>query len=111
MPYRAFPLEAYGRPETGLAAVEAYREGTRDNRTHLYTNYRLDYLLISGEIRGADGKPPVGEIYYSGTDKGGGLPKAGEPLPPDLSLAASDHYPVFADLTLQGVPPPQPPPE
>jgi endonuclease/exonuclease/phosphatase family metal-dependent hydrolase len=111
MPYRAFPLDAYGRPETGLAAVEAYREGTRDNRTHLYTNYRLDYLLISGEIRGADGKPPVGEIYYSGTDKGGGLPKAGEPLPPDLSLAASDHYPVFADLTLQGVPPPQPPPE
>lgn len=111
MPYRSFPLDAYVRAETGLTDVVAYREGTRDNRTHLYTNYRLDYLFISGAILGADGKPPVGEIYYSGTDKGAGLPKAGDPLPADLSLAASDHYPVFADLVLQGAPSPAPPPE
>jgi endonuclease/exonuclease/phosphatase family metal-dependent hydrolase len=109
--YRSFPLDAYCVTNAGLAAVEAFREGTQDNRTHLYTNYRLDYLFVSDRIRGVDGKPPVGEVYYSGTDKGAGLPKAGEPLPADLSLAASDHYPVFADLVLEGAPPPTPPPE
>lgn len=109
--YRAFPIDAYCKMNSSLSAVEAFREGTSDSRTHLYTQYRLDYLFVSDTIRGLDGKRPVGEIYYSETDRGGGFPKAGSPLPPGTSLEASDHYPVFADLLLQGEEAPKSPKE
>ena len=57
---------------------------------------RIDYVFVSCAL--ADLEPPA-EVYDS-ADEGlpGGLPKYGEPPPPNASAVASDHLPVFTDL-------------
>lgn len=103
--YRVFPTDHYGEAGLGLRLVPAYRQGSSNAVTHLYTNYRLDYLFVSPAIRDSPPGPPRGEIYHSDWDRnGGGLPKAGVPPPAGTSLKASDHYPVFVDLDLEDAP-------
>lgn len=62
---------------------------------------RLDYILRSSAL----GETPAsGEVYDSG-DEGlaGGLPKPGPAPPASASMDASDHFLVFADLTVPAV--------
>ena len=103
LPYRPFPIAVYARAGPGFRPVPAFRQNSDHGSTHFYTNLRLDWIFASEPFwRHPDG-PPVGEIYHSEWDQpeGGGLPKAGPRPPPDLSLKASDHYPVFADLHME----------
>jgi endonuclease/exonuclease/phosphatase family metal-dependent hydrolase len=56
---------------------------------------RIDWIFVSDEVSAAPS-----EVYDS-TDEGkGGLPKSGEVPARDASELASDHLPVFADLTI-----------
>lgn len=98
LPYRVFPLHAYRDAGPGFHPVDATREGSDSRVTHLYTNYRLDYILVCDAFRSPDGGRPLGEVYHSDWEAGGGLPKSGERPPPGSSGSASDHYIVFADL-------------
>ncbi len=101
--YRPFPIMAYARCGPGFRPIPAFRQNSEISATHFYTNLRLDWILASRIFwRHPDG-PPVGEIYHSEWDgpEEGGLPKAGERLLADVSLKASDHYPVFADLNME----------
>lgn len=58
---------------------------------------RLDYILTSPAITG---RLPVGEVFNSVNEALPGLPKFGAALPSGTSLIASDHYLVFADITV-----------
>jgi endonuclease/exonuclease/phosphatase family metal-dependent hydrolase len=58
---------------------------------------RLDYLLLSQVLATAS---PQAEVYDSADESYGGLDKAGAPLPAASSTDASDHFLVFADITL-----------
>lgn len=57
----------------------------------------IDWILVSEELADAT----VGEVYDS-TDEGQGegLPKAGDAPPRPTSADASDHLPVFVDVTV-----------
>ncbi|MEP4078266.1 endonuclease/exonuclease/phosphatase family protein [Haloferula sp.] len=59
----------------------------------------LDLLLVSPSIAG---RPIASEIYNSVLDDSNetGLMKSGSPLDDTVSLEASDHYPLFADIEL-----------
>lgn len=61
---------------------------------------RLDYVFINPFIDRA-----LGEVYDS-LDEGlpGGLPKFGLPPSPGTSADASDHFPVFIDITIPSLP-------
>ncbi len=80
--------------DRGLEVVDAAqrdgRTGTRDS-----SGRRLDYLFLGGdaEVLGA-------EVYDARDDGSGGLPKAGDPPPRDVTERAADHFPVFVDLRL-----------
>lgn len=82
----------------GFGMASATQEGTSRDETWSDA-VRLDYVFhASAELVGA-------EVYNACRDQGGGLPKAGSPLPcavsdPDSSAAASDHFPVVVDLVL-----------
>jgi endonuclease/exonuclease/phosphatase family metal-dependent hydrolase len=105
--YRPFPLAAYTSVGPRFRPVRAFRQNSNIPITHFYTNLRLDWIFAGRAFwRHPDG-PPTGEIYHSEWDapEGGGLPKAGAPLPPETSLQASDHYIVFADLNMEDAPP------
>ena len=91
-------------------------DATHEDSTTLYltrpsSGRRLDYILLEG-----GGVQVVGdEVYNSVRDNGvddppvgNWLPKWGAPLPSGSSADASDHLPVFGDLTL-GSGPPAPP--
>lgn len=98
----AFPLtyQPFDRFEgLGFTIVPATQEDSARDETWRDA-VRLDYVLHAGaELMAA-------EVYNACRDDGvGGLPKAGEPLPcsmsdPDSESAASDHFPVVADLLL-----------
>lgn len=106
MAYRVFPMDHYKNAGVGMRWVPAYRAGTKNRKTHLYTDFTLDYIFASTPIWSHPDGPPQGEIYHSQNDgPNTGLPKQGNPLPADTSLAASDHYPVFADLYLEDAAP------
>jgi endonuclease/exonuclease/phosphatase family metal-dependent hydrolase len=58
----------------------------------------LDYVYLSPALAAMH---PQGEIYNSALDGAyPGLPKAGDPLAPNISLDSSDHLPIFVDLYL-----------
>ena len=59
----------------------------------------LDLILVSPSIAA---RPLASEVYDSVHDDSNvtGLPKVGLPLADSVSLDASDHYAVFADITL-----------
>ncbi len=61
--------------------------------------YAIDLLLVSPALAG---RGIVSEVYNSALDSSNstGLPKAGSPLASGTSVAASDHYAVFADVQL-----------
>jgi endonuclease/exonuclease/phosphatase family metal-dependent hydrolase len=61
--------------------------------------YTLDLMLVSPALAA---RQVDAEVYNSALDgpSAGGLPKAGSPPASGTSLAASDHYAVFADLEL-----------
>lgn len=69
------------------------REATRDS-----SGRRIDYILVSAPLAAFS---PPSEVYDS-RDEGlsGGLPKCGSPLPSNTSASASDHFLVFADITI-----------
>ncbi|MCF7838385.1 MAG: endonuclease/exonuclease/phosphatase family protein [Candidatus Marinimicrobia bacterium] len=99
--YRAFPTDHYADPRFGLIEAPAFRQGSTNDITHLYTEYRLDYLYLSPALAKIAVPALEGEIYHSAHDRPtGGRPKQGAPLSPGTSLEASDHYPVFIDLDL-----------
>jgi endonuclease/exonuclease/phosphatase family metal-dependent hydrolase len=104
--YRIFPLDHYQSAGLGMRWVPAFRAGTTNRKTHLYTDFTLDYIFVSLPVWSHPDGPPRGEVYHSQYDHPGkGLPKKGNPLPPETSLSASDHYPVFADLHLEDAAP------
>ncbi len=72
------------------------KDGSRTTRDS--SGRRIDYILVSGLL--ATFNPPS-EVYDS-RDEGlsGGLTKCGSRLSSTTSAAASDHFPVFADLTV-----------
>lgn len=105
VPYRDFPLDHYRKTAAGMHDVPAYRQGSTNEISHLYTNYRLDYIFVSDAIWNNPEGHPAGEIYHSEWDKEtGGLVKDGEPLPHATSLKASDHYVVFVDINVEDRP-------
>ncbi len=87
----------------GMTALFA-RQTTNSFITYPGSGRRLDYIFTSPAITG---RLPVGEVYNSANEAIPGLPKFGKPLMAGASLIASDHYLVFADIT---VPPPFNPP-
>jgi endonuclease/exonuclease/phosphatase family metal-dependent hydrolase len=106
--YREFPPDAYARVGPGFRPVPALRQDSDIAITHFYTNLRLDWIFASTALWQHPDGVPAGEIYHSEWDVagGGGLPKTGEPPPPETSLKASDHYVVFVDLNLADAPEP-----
>ena len=98
MPLIYHPFERLA--SLGFSVAEATWEDSGLTATWNETS-RLDYVFYGQAIlEGA-------EVYNSCEDNGidddppgGWLPKQGEPLACDTSRAASDHFPVFVDLTL-----------
>lgn len=98
VPYRLFPTDRF--LPAGLLPVNAIQEDTTNTSTYS-SGGRLDYLLLSQDIRENPYGAPVGEVYNSTRDDGtGGLPKTGAPLSSTTSATASDHYLVFTDFHL-----------
>ncbi|HMO03275.1 MAG TPA: thrombospondin type 3 repeat-containing protein [Kiritimatiellia bacterium] len=96
--YRLFPTDRF--LPAGLLPVTAVQEDTTNTSTYT-SGGRLDYLLLSQDIRENPYGAPAGEVYNSIRDDGiGGLPKFGPPLPATTSASASDHYLVFTDFHL-----------
>lgn len=100
VPYRLFPTDRFTAGEVELLPLTIFQEDSTADDTYS-TGGRLDYLLLSREIRESPYGVPVGEIYNSTRDDGtGGLPKFGSPLASGTSGTASDHLLVFADFHL-----------
>lgn len=80
-------------------AVDARRlDGT--DVTRPISGRRLDYVFVSLPVLS---RCVQAEVYDSALERlPGGLPKFGEPLPAETSLAASDHLLVFADILAPG---------
>lgn len=78
----------------GLSAVDARQVDGR-LATRPISDRRIDWILVSEDLVDA----LDAEVYNSLDEGQGGLPKRG-PLPPRSACAqASDHLPVFADLS------------
>ena len=90
----------------GLVIANATQEDTSSiDTTREASGRRLDYLTFAGATLIGD------EVYNSSRDNGvddlpfgNWLPKSGSALPAGISLAASDHYLVFADYTVPSIP-------
>jgi len=94
--YRLFPTDRFAAA-TLAPIVPVQEDSTIDNT--FQSGGRLDYFLLSREIRENPYGAPVGEVYNSTRDDGvGGLPKVGTPLPSTTSASASDHLMVFSDF-------------
>ena len=102
MRYASFP--ASGFADAGLTVVAATQTDGASDRTYTFAgNARLDYILAGGATRKAGAVRA--EVYHSGREPvGDGLPKAPSLPDPALSLAASDHLPLLADLALDARP-------
>ena len=100
--YAFFP--ASGFAAAGLIPVPATQTDGVSERTYTYAgDARLDYILAGAAIRQAG--TIRAEVYHSGREPvGDGLPKAPGIPDPRLSLVASDHLPVLADLVLEPMP-------
>lgn len=99
--YKVFPTDRYGNAGGGLQMVEAYQQGTTESTTYPSYTSRIDYVFASTALCAGTWGAITAEVYNSACDLGtGGLAKAGLPLPPETSAAASEHLPIFADLFL-----------
>jgi endonuclease/exonuclease/phosphatase family metal-dependent hydrolase len=82
-------------PSPALSPLPALQADGSD-ATRLASGRRLDYISASPALL-----PGAQAEVYDAADEGlAGLPKYGAPLPASVSLEASDHLPVFADLLL-----------
>jgi endonuclease/exonuclease/phosphatase family metal-dependent hydrolase len=80
--------------EAGFELGEPMQAGTERPYTWSDSS-RLDYVFWRGAALVDD------EVYNACLDEqGAGLEKAGRPLPCDVSMTASDHFPVLADFAL-----------
>jgi len=97
--YALFPASAFAA--AGLAIVPATQtDGVTDRTYNFAGNSRLDYLL-TGDFTRAAGAVRA-EVYHSGREPvGDGLPKLPDLPAPALSLTASDHLPLVADVALE----------
>jgi endonuclease/exonuclease/phosphatase family metal-dependent hydrolase len=102
MRYAFFP--ASGWAAAGLRVVPATQtDGTSERTYTVAGDARLDYILASPAIH--DAGTVRAEVYHSGREPvGDGLPKAPGLPDPRLSVLASDHLPVIADLRLEPLP-------
>ncbi len=98
VPYAIFPTDHYSGAGQGLVHMPAFWEGTETPITRPAASRKIDYVFLSPALAESPHGAPRSEVYYTETDMGGGLPKAGAPLPFDLSLTASDHLPIFVDV-------------
>lgn len=104
--YRIFPMDHYESAGVGMKWVAAFRAGTTNRKTHLHTDFTLDYVFLSLPIWTHPDGAPRGEVYHSQNDgPDQGLRKKGAPLPRNTSLEASDHYPVFVDFHVEDAAP------
>ena len=89
--------DAFNAPAgIGLDIVEAKQlDGRFDTRDE--SGRRIDYIMGSAAVRNT----AVAEVYDSRDDGDGGLSKAGLALAREVSAAASDHFPVIAEFTVQ----------
>ena len=96
--YRLFPTDRF--TAANLEPITPVQEDSTIDNTYS-SGGRLDYVLLSRDIRENPYGAPVGEVYNSTRDDGtGGLPKFGSPLPATTSATASDHLMVFSDFHL-----------
>jgi endonuclease/exonuclease/phosphatase family metal-dependent hydrolase len=96
--YRLFPTDRF--TVANLEPITPVQEDSTIDNTY-ETGGRLDYFLLSRDIRENPYGTPAGEVYNSMRDDGiGGLPKFGSPLPSTTSATASDHLMVFSDFHL-----------
>ena len=87
------PLERGHGPQALKVADALQLDGSA--ATHVYGK-RYDYVWLSAAV-----KFIAAEVYDSEDEGlGGGLPKAGSPLPRPTSAVASDHLLVFADVQI-----------
>ena len=98
--YSKFPTDRYVDAALGFEHLSAYWEATTTPITRVASGRELDYVFLSPALTHSSLGTPQGEIYYSAMDLGDGLPKWGEPLPADTSVAASDHLPTFVDIQM-----------
>jgi len=101
-------LQAEGLPNSafaalrsaGLTPIDALQLDGRPS-TRPSSDRVIDYILVSETL-----VEHVDSEIYDSTDEGqaAGLPKAGEAPDRGVSDQASDHLPVFADLTLERAP-------
>ncbi len=101
VPYRAFPDDRYAAAGGGLSRLDLRQQNGTSRATRPVSGRTLDYLLVSQALRDSPLGAPRGEVYHSQWDElHSGLPKAGNPLAANTSLAASDHLAVFADIEM-----------
>lgn len=96
--YKLHPTDKPAEIEMGQLNI--FQEGTTTAITYPSSGRRLDYFYYSDEVMNSPYGAPVGEVYYSLRDAGGGLPKYGSPLPAGTSTNASDHLCIFSDINL-----------
>jgi len=98
VPYATFPTDRYADAGAGLLHMPAFWEDSATPVTRPESGRQLDYVFLSPALMASPLGSPQAEVYYSETDLGGGLPKAGAPLPAGTCAASSDHLPIFVDL-------------
>jgi len=101
LPYKTFPHSGFN--PSGLTALSLKQADGSDERTFAFASYKLDYFFVSQPItaRGA----AQTEIYNSRLEAiHDGLPKRTTLPDPSLSITASDHYAIVADIPLLNQP-------
>ena len=98
--YSKFPTDRYADAGLGFEHLPAYWEATTTPITRVASGRELDYVFLSPALAHSPLGAPQSELYYSAMDLGDGLPKWGEPLPAETSVAASDHLPTFVDIQM-----------
>lgn len=100
--YAGFPGSGFGA--LGLAVLPATQtDGVSDRTYNFAGDARLDYILAGPFTRDAGAART--EVYHSGKEPvGDGLPKSPTLPLPEMSVLATDHLPVFADVLLEPAP-------
>jgi hypothetical protein len=98
LPYAPFPDRVFS--EYGMHLPQPFQVDGRTLCSYPKNGYQLDYILISDRI--ARDSAVSAETYKSHLDlQERGLPKKGDPPPPDTSETASDHLIVFGDFEIE----------
>jgi len=98
--YSKFPTDRYADAGLGFEHLPAYWEATTTPITRVASGRELDYVFLSPALANSPLGAPQSELYYSAMDLGDGLPKWGDPLLAETSVAASDHLPTFVDIQM-----------